>query len=74
MVTKSLLAEALALAPAERLELLERLWESLQSDPAATPLTDEQRRELDRRDAEMDANPHLGSTWEDVKARVWPKR
>ena len=73
MVTKSLLADALALPPGDRIELIDRLWESLRSDPTAFPLTDRQRDNLDRRSVEMDADPKLGSTWEEVKARVWPK-
>ena len=73
MVTKSLLADALALPPGDRIELIDSLWESLRSDPTAFPVSDRQRRDLDRRSAEMDANPDLGSTWEEMKARVWPK-
>jgi putative addiction module component (TIGR02574 family) len=38
-----------ALSPDERLDLIERLWESLEADEDAIPLTDEQRSELDRR-------------------------
>lgn len=74
MVKQSLLSDALALPPADRLELMERLRDSLQQDPEAFPLTERQRTELDRRGAEMDANPQLGSSWEEVKARVWPKK
>ena len=73
MVTKSLLADALALTPGDRIELIDKLWESLRADPTAFPLTDRQRHDLDRRSAEMDGNPDLGSTWQEVKARVWPK-
>jgi putative addiction module component (TIGR02574 family) len=60
------------LTPAERIELAQDLWDSL--DPAhvadAFPLTDEQRAELDRRLAELDANPGLGRPWEDVEAEI----
>ena len=73
-MTETLLADALALSPEDRLELMHRLWESLRKDEYAFPLTDEQRAELDRRSAEMDADPQLGSPWEDVKARLWPKK
>lgn len=70
MVTDTLLSDALALSPADRMELMERLWESLASDPAAFPLTDEQKAELDRRVEEMDRDSDLGSTWEEVEARL----
>jgi putative addiction module component (TIGR02574 family) len=73
MATETLLDKALALSSRERLELVGRLWESLQMDPEAFPLTDEQRQMLDRRAEETEKDPQLGSSWEDVKARVWPK-
>ena len=50
------------LSPAERIELAEQLWDSL--DPAATPLTDEQAAELRRRRAELDADGDPGEPWE----------
>ncbi len=34
---------------AQRLHLVEELWDSIASDQKALPLTDEQREELDRR-------------------------
>jgi len=33
----------------ERLRLVEDLWDSIAADQAALPLTDDQKRELDRR-------------------------
>jgi len=38
-----------ALPIAERIRLVEDLWDSIAADQAALPLTDEQRAELDRR-------------------------
>jgi putative addiction module component (TIGR02574 family) len=74
MVRQTLLADALALSPADWLELIDRLWASLDADVAAFPFPEEQRRELDERLAEMDRDPSLGSTWEEVKTRVWPRK
>ena len=54
----------------ERLDLLERLWDSLSSDPEAMPLTDAQRRELERRLAAHAATPNDVVPWEEVKARA----
>ena len=73
MVAKTLLDDVLSLPAADRRELVEHLWESLQADPNGFKLTDEQGKELDRRAAEMDRDPNLGSSWEDVKARVCSK-
>ena len=63
----------MALPAAERLRLVQRLWESLRADPDALPLSGEQLQALDRRAAEMERDPGLGSSWEAVKARVSPK-
>ena len=52
----------------EKLELIGELWDSL--DDAAVALTSEQRREIDRRVANLDANGPSGSSWEEVEARV----
>ena len=60
------------LSLAERLELVEELWDSIaakcERDPI--PLTDEQRADLERRLAEADADPAGGSPWEDVLERI----
>jgi putative addiction module component (TIGR02574 family) len=73
MAAESLMHEALALPAADRLRLVQRLWDSLRADPEALPLSAEQLQALDRRAAEMEADPQLGSPWEAVKARVTPK-
>jgi putative addiction module component (TIGR02574 family) len=49
------------LSPEERLELLERLWDSLARTPSDVPVTPEQRAELDPRlddlDRDIQASP-----------------
>jgi putative addiction module component (TIGR02574 family) len=57
-----------ALKPAERLELLERLWDSLSDDEV--PLTDAQKAELDRRLEDLDRNPEDSEPWEAVRDRL----
>jgi putative addiction module component (TIGR02574 family) len=52
------------LSPAERLELVEALWDSL--SPADIPLTPSQVKELDRREALHRANPERGRPWREV--------
>ena len=52
------------LSPAERLQLVEELWDSL--SPADIPLTPAQAEELDRREALHRANPHRGRPWREV--------
>ena len=50
----------------ERIELIGKLWDSL--DPAlAAPITPALAAELDRREAEADAEPDAGDVWPDVR-------
>ena len=55
-----------ALSPAQRLELIELLWDSLASTPEAIPFTEEQRAELDRRLDELDREGPSGISAEVV--------
>ncbi len=64
------------LSVAERLALLQEIWESLSANEDALPLTDAQRKELDRRADEDDANPADVVEWEQVKTEAtarWSK-
>ena len=40
--------ELLKLTVAERIQLVEDLWDSIAADPEGLPLTDQQKREIDR--------------------------
>ncbi len=51
----------------ERLSLVEEIWDSIAE---ATPLTEAQREELDRRLADHEANPADVVSWEVVKASI----
>jgi putative addiction module component (TIGR02574 family) len=53
----------------EKLDLLDRLWESLGQDPEALPLTSSQREELDRRLDELDAEGPTGLSRDEVVAQ-----
>ena len=52
----------------ERLALVEEIWDSIAADAGALPLSDAQRRELEKRIAEDDAHPEDITPWEQVKA------
>lgn len=54
-----------ALTPAERLQLIEQLWESL--DESDVPLTDAQQTELQRRVADLEQNPRDQMPWEEAE-------
>ena len=52
------------LSPAERLKLVEELWDSLA--PSEIPLTPAQAEELDRREALHRTQPGAGRPWREV--------
>jgi putative addiction module component (TIGR02574 family) len=58
------------LTPAEKLQLVEDLWDDLAASPDDIPIHDWQKEELDRRKANLQRNPASGLTWEDVKQRI----
>jgi putative addiction module component (TIGR02574 family) len=62
------------LSPAERIRLAEELWDSLPAESEEPPLTDAQRRELDRRLDAYQRSPNAGSPWEDVRTRIVSER
>ncbi len=61
------------LSPEERVALALEIWESLGEARPRAQLTAEQRAELARRDAELDANPAIALTWEQIRASVEKK-
>lgn len=62
------LEEILKLPLEERLDLVERIWDSIAADQDTLPLSEEHRRELDRRLDEPDPGPSL--SWEEVQQRL----
>lgn len=58
------------LSPAERIQLMQELWDSLASSAEQLPLTEAQRQELDFRLAALQANPDNVIPWEEVEARA----
>ena len=58
------------LSVAERIDLALQIWESIPPDLPVPPLTAERREELRRREAELDANPEIALTWEQIKESV----
>jgi putative addiction module component (TIGR02574 family) len=58
------------LSVAQRILLVEEIWDSIAAEEAEIPLTEAQRQDLQRRIAAYEANPKAGSSWEEVKARL----
>ncbi len=64
------LAEIAKLPVEQRIQLVQDIWDTIAAENAAPELNEEQKRELERRVAELDANPNNVLTWEEIKARV----
>lgn len=62
--------ELLQLPLDERLQLLEDLWDSIAPHPEAVPLSEAQRRELDRRWALFQQDPNRGLPWEEAMGEI----
>ncbi len=62
--------EILKLTVSERLELIDTIWDSITTDPGDLPLTEAQRREIDRRLDHYAVNPPSLSPWDEVRARI----
>jgi len=60
-----------SLSPAEKAELLDTVWESLEAD--AVSLTDAQRAELDYRISRHEQNPSDVIGWQQVRAGLFKK-
>ena len=58
------------LSPAEKLQLVEDLWDDLAGAPESVPVHDWQKQELARRKANLQNNAASGIAWEDVKRRA----
>jgi putative addiction module component (TIGR02574 family) len=65
------LDEVLQLPVPERIRVVEAIWDSIAETPEALELTDEQRAELDRRLDSLEKKPTAGSSWAEVRDRIW---
>jgi putative addiction module component (TIGR02574 family) len=64
------IASVFDLTLAEKLQLVEDLWDDIASTPEAIPVHEWQKEELARRKANLQKNPASGLNWEEVKRRV----
>lgn len=77
-MNKAILDELMQLSPTERLDIAEKLWESVDpNDPNIVddiaPLSEEQMQEVRRRIAEHERDPGSAIPWEEVRARLWAR-
>jgi putative addiction module component (TIGR02574 family) len=59
------------LSIAERLQLVEDIWDSIAQEADALPLTPEQKAELDRRWAEHQRDPGSAIPWGKVRDELY---
>ena len=58
------------LSVAERIQLVEDIWDTIAANPDALEVAEELGEELDRRVDNYHQNPSSGSSWQDVKKRI----
>jgi putative addiction module component (TIGR02574 family) len=58
------------LSRAQRIDLVLDIWDTIAAESVQSSLTDAQRRELQRRVGDDDANPDEGVPWEQVKEQA----
>jgi len=63
-------ADIMNLSVAERIQLVEDIWDSIAEAPESVPLTDDEKAELDRRLDAYHQNPGEGSPWAMVRERI----
>jgi putative addiction module component (TIGR02574 family) len=66
--------EILQLSVAERIQLVEDIWDSIALKPDEFPITDAERQELDRRLMSYEENPDAVVSWSDLKKRLIESR
>ena len=66
--------EIVKLSVAERIELVEDIWDSIAATPDSLPVTDAQRQELDRRLADYRDHPDDVRSWQRVRSSLTKKR
>lgn len=55
---------------AEKLQLVQQLWDDIASNAEELPVLEWQKQELARRKTAYLKQPHTGSSWEQAKARI----
>jgi putative addiction module component (TIGR02574 family) len=64
------LKDILELSVAERIQLVEDIWDSIVAVPESLSLTENERQELDHRLAAYAQNPDEGISWDELKKKV----
>lgn len=68
-----MIAQIERLSVAERIQLVEDIWDGIAEAPASLLLTDAQRGELDQRLDAQANSPKEGISWTELKAKILQK-
>ncbi len=63
-------SEIKKLSVAERMLIVEEIWDSIAADQELMEVTEAQKKELDRRIALHNAAPGEGKSWEEIRDRL----
>jgi putative addiction module component (TIGR02574 family) len=63
-------SEILNLPVVDRLQLIGRIWDSI-NDDGPPPMSERHKEIIDERLAALDANPNEGESWDQVRAEVF---
>jgi len=63
-------SEIKKLSVAERILMVQEIWDSIAAEQGALAVTEAQKTELDRRIASHGASPNEGRSWEEIKRRL----
>lgn len=74
MSASSQMPDLSQLSVAERIIVVEQIWDSIAAEQEALDLTPAQKAELDRRLESYRQTPTAGASWEEVKARIQAKK
>ena len=70
---KKSLEQILKLPKAERILIVEAIWESIANEPDNTEWNSDVKKELDRREALSASGKMKSSSWKEVKRRISSK-
>lgn len=62
--------EILQLSIAERIQIVEDVWDSIALEPKSLPLTENERQELERRLQSYRENPDEGVSWDKLQRKI----
>ena len=60
------LTEIALLSVEDRIQLVQAIWDTIAADQVPSDLTETQKKELDRRISDLNANPDNVLSWEEI--------